>query len=106
MTIENLLQLLPQSIFIIFISTFAGSLGGEFYRETNNKTPCSFPKFLSKFLASWLISFATLLFMHSTFGINNDEILISISIVFGFVGHKDTLKIIRNLIDSKFNSKK
>lgn len=101
-----LFQSLPQSAFIIFISTFVGALAGEFYRENNNKVPCSLFKFLSRFFASWIMAFATILFIQSTFEINKNEMLISISIFYGFVGHKKTLKFIQELIDSKFKSNK
>ena len=81
MFLETLFSIVPQIDFIIFVSTFAGSLAGEFNKETTNNTPCSFPKFISQLLSSWMTSFATILFIHSTFNINDYNILISTSII-------------------------
>lgn len=104
MFIEEIFKILPQSVFIIFVSTFAGALAGEFNRETTNGKPCSFPKFMSKLLSSWMTAFASILFIHSTFSIQNYEILISMSIIFGFVGYKYCIEFMKKLIDSKFKS--
>ena len=104
MFLETLFSIVPQIDFIIFVSTFAGSLAGEFNKETTNKTPCSFPKFISQLLSSWMTSFATILFIHSTFNINDYNILISTSIIFGFIGYKYTISFIKKLITTKFNS--
>ena len=106
MSMKFFLELLPQPTFIIFISTFAGAFVGEFYREANDNKVCSFIKFLSKFLASWLTAVATILLIQSAFEIGKNEILMAISIMFGFLGHKESVKYAKNMIDSKFNSKK
>ena len=104
MTINFILQLLPRPGFLIFISTFAGALAGEFYREANDKKEYKFHVFLSKFFASWMIGFATTLLLQSTFGIGKNEILIAASIVFGFNGHKKTIDVARKLMDTNFKS--
>ena len=104
MNLEIILKLLPRPEFIIFISTFAGALAGEFYREANDDTPCSFAKFISKFFASWMIGFATMLLFQSTFDIGRTEMLAALSIVFGFIGHKDSILFAKNIINSKFKS--
>lgn len=95
------LDLLAQPTFIIFISTFAGAFVGEFYREANNKKQCNFTIFFSKFLISWFTATATILLIHSFFELNN-EMLIALSIIFGIIGHKDSIKFAKNLIESKF----
>lgn len=105
MNIEFILKLLEHPSFIIFISTFAGSFIGEFYREVNDKKPCSFVKFLSKFLASWITSISAVLLIQAVFEIGSFEILSSISIVFGFTGHKESVKYAKSLIASKFEPK-
>ena len=104
MIVEEMLKILPQSVFIIFISTFAGALAGEFNRETTNGKPCSFPKFMSRLLSSWITAFASILFIHSTFDIENCEVLISISIIFGFVGYKYSIDFMKKIISSKFKN--
>jgi hypothetical protein len=104
MFIEEIFNILPQSTILIFTSTFLGALVGEFYKESNNRKDCKFSVFMSKLLSSWIMAFATILFIHSTFNIQNSEILISISIAFGFFGYKYTTKFIKNLINSKFKS--
>lgn len=109
MNIQFFLELLSKPMFIIFISTFAGSFIGELYKEVNsntkNKKQNSFFKILSRFLASWLVSAALMLLFKSFFGINKNEILTALSLIFGFMGHKETLKYAKNLINSKFNTK-
>lgn len=105
MNIEFFLELLPQPTFIIFISTFAGAFVGEFYKEANDKKPCSFAKFLSKFLASWLTAVATTLLIQAVFEIGKNEVLMAMSMIFGFVGHKESIRYAKEIIDSKFNKK-
>ena len=95
------LDLLAQPTFIIFVSTFAGAFVGEFYREANNKKTCDIIIFFSKFLISWLTASATILLIQSFFEVSN-EMLIALSIIFGIVGHKDSIRFAKNLIESKF----
>lgn len=95
---DLLIKLLPQPTVIIFISTFAGALAGEFYREVNDTVPCSLLKFLSRFIASLLIGFSIVLIIRSVFKIQENGILIGLSIVFGFEGHKTSLKCFENLL--------
>lgn len=102
MNFEFFLELLAQPTFIIFISTFAGAFVGEFYREANDKKQCSLIKFFSKFLASWITASATILLIQAIFEVGRNEMLIALSIIFGFVGHKDSIKFAKNLIQSKF----
>ena len=98
------LEVVPQPIFIIFVSTFAGAFVGEFYKEANNGKPCTYVKFLSKFLASWLTAAATILLMQSIFEVGKNEVLMALSMFFGFVGHKDSIKYVKSLVESKFKS--
>lgn len=102
MNIEFFLGLLPQPMFIIFISTFAGAFVGEFYKEVNDKKPCKFNKFLSRFLASWLTAIATVLLMQSVLEVGSNEVLMALSMILGFVGHKDSIKYAKDMIESKF----
>lgn len=101
MNLDFFLNLLPQPTFIIFVSTFAGAFVGEFYREANDRKACSPVKFLSKFLASWLIASATVLLIQALLEVGRNEVLIGLSIIFGFMGHKGSIEYAKNLIESK-----
>lgn len=103
MNLDFIFNLLPQPAFIIFISTFAGAFIREFERQINVSKNKTFLKFLSKFLVSWFISAATILIAISFFDISsNGNLLIGISIIFGYKGPTDCLEFVKTILDKKF----
>lgn len=99
---DFILQLLPQPTFIVFVSTFAGALAGEAYRETSDGVPYTFSIFIAKFFASWMVGFAATLLVKGFVNVGRNELLIALSIIFGFMGHKETILVAKNIIESKF----
>lgn len=106
MNADFVLKLIVNPSFIIFISTFAGSIVGEFYREAFNGRPCNMTKFTANFLASWLMSSAAILLLKEVLGFrDNNEIIIALSMIYGFNGHKKTLAFVTEFIASNLNKK-
>lgn len=101
----ELLNILPQPTILVIISSFAGALIGEFNREVNDDVPCSILKFIANFFASWFIGAATSLLIQSIVGLTKGEVIFAVSAVFGYVGHKESVNIIKNLILTKFCGK-
>lgn len=98
---ELYIYFFSNSVFIIFASTFAGAFIGEFYREAKNKKSCNPIKFISTFLASWIIAASIMLLLHSALEVGKNEAIIGFSIFFGFIGHRESLKYGKSIIDSK-----
>ena len=105
MTLNKFLELLLQPTFLVIVSSFTGALIGEFNREVNDNIPCSFFKFLANFIASWLIGVSVSLIIQSIFAITKIEVVFAISAFIGFVGHKESIKFGKRLIESKFGGK-
>ena len=91
------LNLLQQPLFIIIEAAFIGSFVGEFYRQNNS---IKLINFISKFLASWAISSALMLVIASNFDkIKNNKMLLGgLSIFFGFIGQKKTIKYFYKMV--------
>lgn len=102
----ELLNILPQPTILVFISSFAGALIGEFNREVNDDIPCSKIKFISNFLSSWIIGVSTSFLVQFIFGFDKSEMIFAVSAILGFVGHKESLKLYKDFISSKLEKEK
>lgn len=102
MNFSMFLSIIPQSVILIFPSTFLGAIVGQFRKKSNHPSSFTLMKFFSAFMSDWIMSFATVLLIHSTLHIENNEALISMSIFFGFQGFKKSTDSIKKIISNKF----
>ena len=102
MNTQIFLNLIDNPLFLLFFSSFAGSLIGEFNIVCNRKRKIKFILIIRSFILSWFVSYSTTLLLSAILKVDNN-ILIAISILLGILGDKEVIKYIRKFINKKIN---
>ena len=105
MELTAIITEIPTTTLLVAILTFLGAASGEYYREMNDNITMSVPKFLSRFLASWVIGFASTFFVQSVINTNNVYMLMATSVAMGFIGHEKSIKYIYSILSSMIKGK-